>query len=327
MALTDDNSGIGATMLVGPTGYGGYPMMGGYGGGMGFGGDWAWILLLLLIGGNGWGMGGFGGFGGGLGIDFPWLLNGQNGINNNVNDGFRDAQLHDSVTSVRDGVSNLATQLCGCCGDIQMGMANGFAGVQQSLCNGFAGTTAAVTGAQNAITQQMNANELANLNRSFAEQTANMQGFNGVNAGVADLRYTVATEACADRAAVGDALQNVTMQNMGNTNAIVNAITAGIQSIKDDLCADRLDAERRENANLRSELMYARGQASQVEQTAQLLANNNAQTALFQQGFANEVDALYNRLNSCPVPTTPVYGRTPIFTCNNGGCGCGNNGF
>lgn len=326
MALTDDNGGIGATMLVGPTGYGGYPMMGGgYGGGMGFGGDWAWILLLLLIGGNGWGNGFGGGFGGGLGYDFPWLLNGQNGINNNVSDGFRDAQIHDSVTSVRDGVSNLATQLCGCCGDVQMSLANGFAGVQQSLCNGFAGTTAAVTGAQNAITAQMSANEIANLNRSFAEQTANMQGFNGVNAGVADLRYTVATEACADRAAVGDALQNVTMQNMGNTNAIVNAITAGIQSIKDDLCQDRLDAERRENANLRSELMYARGQASQTEQTAAILANNNAQTALFQRGLNNEVDALYNRLNSCPVPTTPVYGRTPIFTCNNGcGCGCGN---
>lgn len=315
MALTDDNNMV---MPVTPM------YNGGYGGGMGLGGDWAWILLLLLIGGNGWGMGGFGGFAGGLGYDFPWLLNGQNGINNNVNDGFRDAQLHDSVTSVRDGVSNLATQLCGCCGDMQMSMANGFAGVQQSLCNGFAGTTAAITGAQNAISQQMNANEIANLNRSFAEQTANMQGFNGVNSGVADLRYTVATEACADRAAVGDALQNVTMQNMGNTNAIVNAITAGIQSIKDDLCQDRLDAERRENANLRSELMYARGQASQVDQTAQILANNNAQTALFQQGLNNEVDALYNRLNNCPVPTVPVYGRQPIFTCNNNGCGCGN---
>lgn len=323
MALTDDNgSGIGATMLVGPTAY---PMMGnGYGNGMGFGGDWAWILLLLLIGGNGWGMGGFGGFGGGLGIDFPWLLNGQNGINNNVNDGFRDAQLHDSVTSVRDGVSNLATQLCGCCGDMQMSMANGFAGVQQSLCNGFAGTTAAVTGAQNAVVQQMNANELASLNRSFVEQTANMQGFNGVNAGVADLRYTVATEACADRAAIGDALQNVTMQNMGSTNQIVNAITAGIQSIKDDLCADRLEAERRENQNLRTQLSMAQLAASQTEQTAQILANNNAQTALFQQGLNGEVDALYNRLSNCPVPTVPVYGRQPIFTCNSN-CGCGGN--
>ena len=314
MALTDDNSMV---MPVTP--------MYGNGGGMGFGGDWAWILLLLLIGGNGWGMGGYGGFGGGFGIDFPWLLNGQNGINNNVNDGFRDAQLHDSVTSVRDGVSALATQLCGCCGDIQMGMANGFAGVQQSLCNGFAGTTAAITGAQNAISQQMNANEIANLNRSFAEQIANMQGFNGVNTGVADLRYTVATEACADRAAVGDALQNVTMQNMGNTNAIVNAINGGIQSIKDQLC-DYRNAQKDDTiANLRQELMYSRGQASQVEQTAQLLANNNAQTALFQQGMNAEVDALYNRLKNCPVGTTPVYGNQPIFTCgNNNGCGCGN---
>lgn len=314
MALTDENGGnFVATMPMAPA-YGG-----GNGFGSGFGADGWWVLLLLLCGwGNGFGgFGGMGGFAGGLGIDFPWLLNGQNGINNNVNDGFRDAQLHDSVTSVRDGVSNLATQLCGCCGDMQMSMANGFAGVQQSLCNGFAGTTAAVTGAQNAITSQMYNNEIASLNRSFAEQTANMQGFNGVNSGVADLRYTVATEACADRAAVGDALQNVTMQNMGNTNAIVNAITAGIQSIKDDLCADRLDAERRENANLRSELMYARGQASQVDQTARILAGQTAQT-----------DAIYNRFSSSPVGTVPVAGNTPLFSCNpsfngGGGCGCG----
>ena len=111
MALTDEtNNGIPATMLVGPTGFGG----GGYNQG-GFGSDWAWIIILLLCG---WGNGGFGGgFGGGygnmmLGYDFPWLLNGQNGINNNVNDGFRDAQLHDSVTSVRDGISALSPQLC-----------------------------------------------------------------------------------------------------------------------------------------------------------------------------------------------------------------------
>ena len=286
---------------------------GGYGGGMGFGGDWAWILLLLLIGGNGWGMGGFGGgFAGGLGIDFPWLLNGQNGINNNVNDGFRDAQLHDSVTSVRDGVSGLATQLCGCCGDMQMAIANSTAGIQQSLCNGFAGTTAAVTGAQNAISQQLNSNEIANLNRSFAEQTANMQGFNAVNSGIADTRYTIATEACATRTT-----------DTQNTQALLTAFNSGIQSIKDQLCEYRDDQKNETIANLRQELMYSRGQASQVEQTAQILANNNAQTALFQQGLNNETDALYNRLSSCPVPSTPVFGRTPIFTCNNGGCGCG----
>lgn len=315
MALTDESNGM--VMPVAPM-YGGGN--GGFGGG--YGGDWFGILLLiaLLNGGfGGWGgMGGFGGAGNmlGFGIDFPWLMNGQQQISNNTNDGFRDAQIHDSITSVRDGVSNLATQLCGCCGDMQMSIANSTAGIQQSLCNGFAGTTAAVTGAQNAISQQLNTNEIANLNRSFAEQTANMQGFNGVNAGVADLRYTVATEACADRAAVGDALQNVTMQNMQNTNSIVGIIRDGIQSIKDELCADRLDAERRDNANLRAELMYARGQASQVEQTAQL-----------RQSGATQLNQLVSELRSCPIPSQPVYGNQPIFTCPqnvyNPGCGCG----
>lgn len=322
MALTDEN-GTGMVMPVAPM-YGGN--QGGFGNG--FGGDGWWILLLFILLGNG-GWGGFGGFGGGVGgfaadgaMLYPWMNQAEI-----TTGGFRDQMLNNNVTSIRDGISSLSTQLCNCCGDMQMGIANGFAGVQQSLCNGFAGTTAAITGAQNAITQQMNANEMASLNRSFAEQTANMQGFNGINSGVADLRYTVATEACADRAAVSDALQAVTMQGVNNTNALMNIINGGIQSIKDQICQDKIDAKNETIAQLRQELIYSRGQASQVEQTAQLLANNNAQTALFQQGMNAEVDALYNRLNNCPVPTVPVYGRQPIFTCNNGGCGCGASNF
>lgn len=290
MALTDDsNGGIGATMLVGPTG--------GYGNNGGFGGDWgSWIVLFLfamMFGGFGGGFG-MGGFGGGLGYDFPWLLNGQNNLSGQMNDGFRDAQLHDSVTSVRDGVSNLATQLCGCCGDMQM-----------ALANGFSGTNAAITGAQNALAQQMYSNEIANLNRSFAEQTANTAGFNNTAAGIADLRYTVATEACADRAAVSDALRDVIAAN-----------TASTQKILDQLCQDKIDAKNDEIARLRQEINMQTLAASQA-----------AQNAFISQGFSNEVDQLYNRLSNCPVPSTPVYGRTPIFTCNNGGCGCGGNAF
>lgn len=305
MALTDESNGTGMVMPVAPM-YGGGN--GGFGGG--FGGDWGWIILLLLCGwGGGFGgFGGMGGFAGGLGIDFPWLLNGQNGINNNVNDGFRDAQLHDSVTSVRDGVSNLATQLCGCCGDMQMSMANGFAGVQQSMCNGFAGTTAAVTGAQNAITSQMYNNEIASLNRSFAEQTANMQGFNSVNAGLADAKYVEATEACATRTASAQ-----------NTRDIIDAQTRGTQAILDKLCQLELDgvkgqlaAAQRENIGLQNQVNMATMQASQTAQTAQILA-----------GQAAEIDGVYNRLKNCPVPSMPVYGNQPIFTCGGSGCGCG----
>jgi hypothetical protein len=290
MALTDEN-GSGMVMPVAP-------MYGNNGGGWGngFGGDGWWIILLLLLCGNGmWGgFGGINGFGGGLGIDFPWLLNGQNNINSNVNDGFRDAQLHDSVTSVRDGISALATQLCGCCGDIQ-----------NSLCSGFAGVTASVNNAQNAIAQQMYGNTIADLERSFAAQTATMNGFNGVNAGIADVRYTLASEGCATR-------ENSTQ----NTQGILNAINGGIQSIKDQLCQDKIDAKNDEIATLRQQIAMK-----------DLAASQTAQNAFIAQGFSNEVDQLYNRLNSCPVPTTPVYGRTPIFTCNNNsGCGCGCNG-
>jgi len=288
MALTDEN-GSGMVMPVAP-------MYGNNGGGMGWGNDGWWIILLFLLAGNGmWGgFGGMNGFGGGLGIDFPWLLNGQNGINSNVNDGFRDAQLHDSVTSVRDGISALATQLCGCCGDIQ-----------NSLCSGFAGVTASVNNAQNAIAQQMYGNTIADLERSFAAQTATMNGFNGVNAGIADVRYTLANEGCATRA-----------NSTQNTQGILNAINGGIQSIKDQLCQDKIDAKNDEIATLRQQIAMK-----------DLAASQTAQNAFIAQGFSNEVDQLYNRLNSCPVPTTPVYGRTPIFTCNNNsGCGCGCNG-
>lgn len=305
MALTDEGTGFNVSMPVAPAYGGGY----GNSGFGGFGGDWSWIILLVLLCGGGWG--GFGGFGGygnmQLGYDFPWLLNGQQNIMANTNNGFRDQMIQDNVTSVRDGISALSTQLCGCCGDMQMGMANGFAGVQQALCNGFAGATAAVTGAQNAVTQQLYSNELASLNRSFAEQTANTQGFTGVNSGIADLRYTVATEACADRAAVNDALRDVIAAN-----------TASTQRILDQLCQDKIDAKNDEIARLRQEINMQTLAASQA-----------AQNAFISQGFANEVDQLYNRLSNCPVPSTPVYGRTPIFTCpqqaTSCGCGCGNN--
>ena len=269
-------------------------------GGNGFGGDGSWwMLILFLFAFGGWGgMGGFGGGFGGfgnmmLGYDFPWLLNGQNGINNNVSNGFRDAQLNDGISSIRDGISGISNQ----------------------LCSGFAGTTAAVTNAQNAISTQMYSNELASLNRSFAEQTANTQGFTSLQgqlaqcccdnrAGLADLKYTVATEACADRAAVNDALRDVIAAN-----------TASTQRILDQMCADKIDAKNDEIAQLRQELLYARSQASQDVQTARILA-----------GQTTEVDALYDRLNNCPVGTVPVYGRQPIFSCNNG-CGCGNGNF
>ena len=311
MALNDENSGgIPATMLVGPTGYAGgmpYPV---YNGGQGnsnngWGEGWWIILLFILIAAMGGNWGGNCNGNGAFGSGAPIIVNDGNG--GNVQRGFDQAAVMSGIGSVQNGINSLATQLCGCCGDIQ-----------NSLCSGFAGVTASVTGAQNALAQQMYANTIADLERSFAAQTASTQGMTAIQsqlaqcccdnrAATADLKYTIASEECATRA-----------NSTQNTQGILNAINGGIQSIKDQLCQDKIDAKNDEIATLRQQIAMK-----------DLAASQTAQNAFIQQGFSNEVDALYNRLNSCPVPTTPVYGRTPIFTCNqNSGCGCGcGNGF
>ncbi len=219
-----------------------------------------------------------------LGYDFPWLLTGQNGINQNTNEGFRDQMLQTGITSIRDGIGNLSTQLCNCCSDI----------------NATVNSTAA-----NAETAA-NARAIANMQQLYglSSQFADCCCENRL--GIADLKYTVATENCADRAALSDGIRDV----------IANQ-TAGVQRILDKLCDQELQAERRDNANLRSELMYARGQASQIEQTAALRAGQQA-----------AVNSLVTELRSCPIPAQPVYGNQPIFQCsgpawNNSGCGCG----
>lgn len=332
MALTDENGGnFNVSMPVQPMGGGygsyGYPMAypvmpygGGFGGGFdGFGGDWIILFLFAMMFGGGWGgMGGFGGWGGGFGnmFEFPWLLNGQqnvlNGVNANTNAGFNQAALTSAIGDLNNSVVSGF-------GDVQLGIAGvnqnicqSTGQIQNAMCQGFNGVTNAVTGAQNALSQQMYSNEIANLNRSFAEQTANTQGFNSVQsqlaqngynqaAGTADIKYTIATEACNTRAA-----------NTANTQAILDKLC----QLELDNYKNQVDAKNDQIAQLRQEVLYARGQASQVDQTARILA-----------GQAAEIDGVYNRLKNCPVNTVPVYGNQPIFTCpqsgNNYGCGCG----
>ena len=176
---------------------------------------------------------------------------------------------------------------------------------------GINGITAALQSAE-----VSRANALANITNQINTIAMNQQQCCCENrAATADLKYTVANEACADRAAVEGALRDVTAQGVANTQALLNTINGGIQSIKDQLCNDKIDAKNERIQELQQQLYMK-----------DLAASQSAQNTLIQQGFATEVDALYNRLNTCPVPATPVYGRTPIFTCgNNGyaGCGCG----
>lgn len=258
-------------------------------GGFGFGNGEGWwiILLFLLLGNGGWGNG-YGGGNGGAGGLYPWMNQAEI-----TSDGFRDQMINNNITGIRDSIGNLSTQLCNCCCDMRDTVNQGFYNSEIAAAN----------------------RQMANMNQAFGLQNAINSGFNATQAqlancccenraATADLKYTIATENCADRAAISDGIRDV-----------IASQTAGVQRILDQLCNDKIDAKNDEIAQLRQQLNMATLRESQT-----------AQNAFIQRGFSDEVDQLYNRLSNCPVPTTPVYGRTPIFTCNqNQGCGCNGN--
>lgn len=284
MALTDNGN-----ELIMPVG----PLYGGNGGGgfSGFGGDWGSLIVLFLIAAM---FGGFGngGFGGGYdGGAFPWLMSGQQGINNNTNDGFRDQMMQTGITSIRDGIGDLSTQICNSTGNLQTALCNGFAGVEQGA----------------------NTRQIANMQTAFGLQNAVNQGFNQIGSQLADCCCENRLATCQTQNIIQNEGNQTRFADANNTRDIIQSQTAGTQAILDKLCALELDGYKRENDNLRTQLNMATLRESQT-----------AQNAFIQQGLTDEVDNLYNRLSNCPVPTTPVYGRTPIFTCNgNNGCGCG----
>ena len=216
----------------------------------------------------------------------------------------------DAVTTGFDN-SAVMSQL----GDINGAIINGFANNATALCGGFANVNAAITGAQNSLSQQLYTNQIADMNQRFTDTLAQSNQMNNLaaglqncccenRAGLADIKYTIATENCADRQAISDGLRD-----------ILTANTASTQRILDQLCQDKIDAKNDEIARLRQEVAMK-----------DLAASQTAQNAFIQNGFSQEVDQLYNRLNSCPISTVPIYGKQPIFTCGNGtyaGCGCG----
>lgn len=280
MAIENENGSM--VMPVAPAYMGGYGMNNG---GFGFGGDGLWFLILffLLAGNGGWGNG-FGGFNNDM---YPWMNQ-----SNQINGGFRDQMLNTSISSIGDKINSGF-------GDVQLGIA----GINQNLCQTGNGIINAVNSGFNSAEVAANARQIANMQQAFAAQTATLQGFNGVQTGLADAKYVEATEACATRTASAQ-----------NTRDIIDAQTRGTQAILDKLCALELDGVKsqlaqaeRENVGLQNQLNMANLAASQTAQNAQI------------------VDGIYNRLSNCPVGCTPVYGNQPIFTCNNGGCS--GNGF
>lgn len=264
----------------------------------GFGNDGWWIIILLLALG-GWGNGGFGGFGGGnsggCGM-YPWLANGQQEIMNNTNNGFDTLHLSNQIEGVRDGIYGISNSIC-----------NSTASVINALNNGFSSAEISA-----------NARQIADMNQNFNNQIATLQGFNGVTSQLASCCCENRLATCQTQNIVQNEANATRFADANNTRDIITNATANTQAILDKLCQLELDAKNDTIGQLRQELLYARGQASQVAQTADLRASQ-----------ATTANQLVAELRSCPIPSQPVYGNQPIFTCsgNNGyntGCNCGN---
>lgn len=247
--------------------------------GFGDGNGWWIILLLLALGGwgNGFGGGYGGGFGGGFngfGNEYAWLSNGQKEIMQNTNQGFDTLQLANQLTGINSGVQGLATQLCNCCADMTQTVNSGFANAE----------TAA------------NARQMANMQQAFNNQTATLQGFNSLGSQLADCCCENRLATCQTQNIIQNEANMTRFADANNTRDLLTNQTANTQAILDKLCQLELDGKNTRIAELERQLT-----------AADLRASQTAQNAFIQQGFANEIDQMYNRLSSCPVPSVPVF--------------------
>lgn len=264
----------------------------------GWGNDGAngwWIILFFLLCMNGgWNNGGWGNNGGGGAVPY---------IQDNVQRGFDQQATTGQISALQAQVGN---------GFADNAVANcqGNANIVQAITNGQYATAQAITGAKDTLNGTLYSNQLAN------NQTMNSLAMSLQNccceqkAATADLKYTVATEACADRNAVNNGIRDVITAGTANTQQLLNGLNEvirtnqqGTQTIIDKLCALELDNVKRENADLRTRLQMADLAASQTAQTAQILQGQTAQ-------------AQYITNTCCPKPV-------PAYTVPNPGCGCG----
>ena len=261
-----------------------YPMMsGGFGGNSGFGGYGSDIIWVILL----------------LAL-FGFGNNGNNGGffgGNSFDDGYAwlSNGQKEIMTNTNNGFDTLHLSN-------QLDTVNsGIYSLSNQLCNCCADMNSTVSNGFYNAEIGANNRQMANTNQLFGISTQLCNASADNRLGIQDLKATVISENCTDREVLREIGQNILVNQTANTQKII-----------DEIFRDRLDEKNDKIADLQRQLTMADLRASQIAQTAQLRADNVA---------SNE--ALLNSLNTCPIPSTPVYGRTPIFTCNNGGCGCG----
>ena len=173
----------------------------------------------------------------------------------------------------------------------QAAVTGGINALQQAQCNGFAQVTGAVSNGFAQAEIAANSRQMADMNQTFAMQSALQTCCCENRAATADLKYTIA---------------------QGNRDVIDND-NRNHQAVMDKLCAlelagvkQQLDDERRTTAELRTQLLVAQGAASQNAQTAAIQAG--------QRTLANEIEQYV-----LPTPR-------PCYVVQNPNC-CGQYGY
>ena len=171
------------------------------------------------------------------------MMAGQANTNTDVQRGFDQSALMTGITGVQSAVTSgfgdMATQLCG-----------GFAGVNAAIANGFA---------QSEIAD--NARQMANMNQVFGLQSALQSCCCENRLATANQTATILAENCADRAAISDGVRDIIANQTMNTERILGAMTQ-----------DKIDAKNEQILSLQNQLNMATMNASQVAQTAQIIA-------------------------------------------------------
>ena len=144
-----------------------------------------------------------------------------------------------------------------------------------------------ITGIQNGIngiSTQLCNNQMADLERSFAAQTAN-------TAGLTALQSQLSTCCCENRLATCQT-QNVVATEGAATRLAIQEQT---QAILDKMCQQEIDNLKAQNIALQNQVNMQNLAASQTAQTAQLIADNTAQTQY-----------IVNRVAPYPIPAYTV---------------------
>ena len=245
---------------------------------------------------------GFGGFGGDGALWLIVLLALIWGGNNNNGFGFGNNGFDNGYAWLSNGQKEIMSNTNNGFDTLHLSnqldtVNSGIYSLSNQLCNCCADMNQTVSNGFYNAEISANNRQMANMNTAFdlSRQFADCCCENRL--GIQDLKATVISENCSDREVLREIGQNILVNQTSNTQKII-----------DEIFRDRLDEKQDKIEELNRQLLMKDLAASQIAQTQAITSN------------------IYNELVNCPIPSTPVYGRTAIFSCpQNNGCGCNGN--